>query len=141
MCRSGVSLRATPSSQPLTGIRPGKTRNSRDNDSKSTLTRYKLNLSQLLSGKGSNRSQPKSGNDTTRLVLKIGHFCGPDNSFTQLVLNNEQLRVRNHPPRSNKVVMPDQLPPSCPTSAPTVMPDLIGHLSKKTIIGCISVLF
>ena len=58
---------------------------------------------------------------STRLVLKIGHFCGPDNSFTQLVLNNEQLRVRNHPPRPNKVVMPDL--------SPTVMPDLIGHLS------------
>ena len=50
-------------SQPLTGIRSGKTTNSRDNDTKSTNIRYKLNQSQHLSGKGSYRSQPKSGND------------------------------------------------------------------------------
>ena len=48
------------------GVRPGKTRNSRDNDIKSTHTSYKLNKSQLLSGKGSRRSQPKSGNDNVR---------------------------------------------------------------------------
>jgi len=61
--RSGISFRATPSSQSLTGIRPGQTTKNRDNDDKSTRISYKLNQSQLLSGIDSNRSQPKSGND------------------------------------------------------------------------------
>ncbi len=64
MHRSGISFRATPSSQSLTGIRPGQTTKNRDNDDKSTRISYKLNQSQLLSGIDSNRSQPKSGNDT-----------------------------------------------------------------------------
>ena len=35
----------------------------RDNKNKSTNNSYKSNQSQLISGKGSKRSQPKSGND------------------------------------------------------------------------------
>ncbi len=63
MTPAGISFRATPSSQSLTGIRPGQTTKNRDNDDKSTHISYKLNQSQLLSGIDSSRSQPKSGND------------------------------------------------------------------------------
>lgn len=57
------SFRATPSSQPLTGIRPGKTTKNRDNDESQPLPVITLNQSQLLSGIDSNQSQPKSRND------------------------------------------------------------------------------
>jgi hypothetical protein len=60
---SRVSFRATPSSQPLSGIRTWKTTIIRNNKNKSTNNSYKSNQSQLISGKDSKRSQPKSGND------------------------------------------------------------------------------
>ena len=75
MHRSGVSFQTTPSSQPLTGIRPGETTKNRDKDIKSTNISYKLNQSQLLSGKGSNRSQPKSGNDSQFEIGLKGSLC------------------------------------------------------------------
>ena len=43
-------------------------------DTKSTYIRYKLNQSQHLSGKGSCRSQPKSGNDTVFTVEPKGKY-------------------------------------------------------------------
>lgn len=47
----------------MSGIRTGKTTIIRNNKNKSTNDSYKSNQSQLISGKGSKRSQPKSGND------------------------------------------------------------------------------
>ena len=87
MHRSGVSFRPTASSQPLNGIRPGETTKISDNDYESISISYKLNQSQLLSGKDSNRSQPKSGNDTGhRAVLVLGHFSGWRGVYERSVL-------------------------------------------------------
>lgn len=58
-----VPLEIPENSQPLTGIRPGKTTKNRDNDESQPLPVITLNQSQLLSGIDSNPSQPKSGND------------------------------------------------------------------------------
>ena len=52
----------------MNGIRPGKTTKTRDKDYESTNISYKLNQSQLLSEIGSDRSQPKSGNDSWRRI-------------------------------------------------------------------------
>ena len=64
-----VPLEIPENSQPLTGIRPGKTTKNRDNDESQPLPVITINQSQLLSGIDSNPSQPKSGNDT---LFKFG---------------------------------------------------------------------
>ena len=53
---------------------PGYTTKTRDKDYKSTNISYKLNQSQLLSEIGSDRSQPKSGNDSMQLCPRNKAF-------------------------------------------------------------------
>ena len=60
----------------MNGIRPGKTTKTRDKDYESTNISYKLNQSQLLSEIDSDRSQPKSGNDSWRRICCGGQEKG-----------------------------------------------------------------